>query len=96
MLQRVRCSGIEIGEIWKILVLRHCKFQGSGGVPMMSQCKRAWCRLSICWLVILLVGMRSGRVLPRVGWSIVSNATVPHDQEAKGESFYIAIRLTRR
>jgi hypothetical protein len=95
-LQRVRCSGIAIGEIWTILVLRHCKFQRSGGVPMMSQRKRAWCRLSICWRVMLLVGIRSGRVLSGVRWSIVSSAIVPHDQGAKGESFYMAIRLTRR
>jgi len=78
------------------LVLRHCKFQLSGGVPMTSQRKRAWCRLSISWLVILLLGMRSWRALPRVRWSIVSIAIVPHDQGAKGESFCITIRLTRR
>ena len=95
-LQCVRCSGIEIGDIWIMSVLRHCRFQRSGGVPMMSQRKRAWCKLSICWRVILLVGMRSKRVLPMVRWSIVSIAYVPYDQEAKGESFYIAIRLTRR
>ena len=63
---------------------------------MMSQCKRAWSRLSICWRVILLVGMRSGLVLPRVRWSIVRIAIVPHNQGAKGESFCMAIRLTHR
>ncbi len=58
-------------------VLRHCIFQRSGGVPTMSQRKRAWCKLSIYWRVILLVGMRSGRVFPRVRYSVVSIAIVP-------------------
>ena len=56
----------------------------------------AWCSVSICWRVMLLVEMQSGRVLLRVKWSVVSNAIVPHDHEVKGESFCMAIWLTRR
>ncbi len=79
-----------------ILLLSHCIFQRSGGVPTMSQRKRAWCKLSICWRVILLVGMRYGRVFPRVKCSVVSIAIVPHDHGSRGESFCIAIRWTHR
>ncbi len=89
-------SGIEIGGIVTILVLRHCMFHRSGGVPIMSQRKRAWCRLSICWRVMMLVGMRAGRVLLSVRCSVVSIAMVPHDHGSRGESFCIAIRWTRR
>jgi hypothetical protein len=75
-----------------MLVLRHCMFHWSGGVPIMSQRKRAWCRLSMCWRVMLLAGMRSDRVFPRVRCSVVSIAMVPHDHGSRGESFCIAIR----
>ncbi len=78
------------------LVLRHCILQRSGGMPTMSQRKRDWCRLSICWRVIMLLGMRSGRVFPRVRCSVVSIAIVPHDYCSRGESFCIAICLTLR
>ena len=88
----VWCSGIEIGGIVTMSVLRHCMFHRSGGVPIMSHCKRAWCRLSICWRVMLFAGMRSGRVFPRVRCSVVSIAMVPHDHGSRGESFCIAIR----
>ncbi len=67
-----------------ILVLRHCIFKRSGGVPTMSQRKRARFKLSICWRVILLVGMRSGRVFPMVRCSVVSIAIVPHDHGSWG------------
>ncbi len=58
----------------------------------MSQRKRAWCKLIICWRVIMLVGMRSGRVFPRVRCSVVSIAIVQHDHGSRGESFCIANR----
>ncbi len=63
---------------------------------MISQRKMAWCSVSICSRVMMLVELQSGRVLLRVKWSVVSNAIVPHDYETKGESFCMAIRLNRR
>ncbi len=50
----------------------------------MSHRKRALCKLSICWRVILMVGMRPERVFPRVRCSVVSIAIVPHDHGSRG------------
>jgi hypothetical protein len=94
--QRVRLGAIAMGGICTMSVLRHCNCQRSGGVPMMSQRRMAWCSVSIWWRVMLFVAMRSGRLLPRVRCSSVSIAIVPHDQEGAGASFCMAMRLTLR
>jgi len=94
--QRVRLGGIVIGGICTMLVLKQCSCQRSGGVPMMSHLKMAWCSVSIWWRVMLFVAMASGRMVPRVRCSCVRIAIVPHDQEGMGASFCMAIRLTIR
>ena len=94
--QCVRWGGIAMGVICTMLVFRHCRRQRSGGVPMMSQCRMAWCSVSICWRVMLFVSMRFGHMFPRVRWSKVRIAIVPHDHEGNGASFCMAIRWTLR
>ena len=94
--QCVRWGGIAMGVICTMLVFRHCRRHRSGGVPMMSQCRMAWCSVSICWRVMLSVSMRSGRMFPRVRWSKVRIAIVPHDHEGNGASFCMDTRWTLR
>ena len=47
-------------------------------------------------MVMLVVFKLSGRMCPRVRCNVVSMATVPHDQGARGESVCIVMRLTLR
>ena len=94
--QRVRLGGIVMGGICMMVVLKHCNCHRSGGVPMMSHRRVAWCSVSIWWRVMLFVAMRSGRMLLRVRCSSVRIAIVPHDQEGMGSSFCMAMRLTIR
>ena len=92
----MRLGGIAMGGICTMVVLKHCSCQRSGGVPMMSHRKMAWCSVSIWWRVMLFVAMRSGRMLPRVRCSSVRIAIVPHDHGGMGASFCMAMRLTIR
>jgi len=47
-------------------------------------------------MLMLDVFMLSGRMCPRVGFSVASMAIATHDQGARGESVCIAMRLTLR
>ena len=61
----------------------------------MSKCNSVWWKVKYCRLPMLALFVLSGQMCPNVGCKMVRIAIVLHNQGACGESFCIAIQLTR-